>query len=76
MICITCTLFIVSLISACTFLVLLIYAMNLCAGQTRIKYVADWHDDDIKGIRRFYLLSFVIAAIATVVTGIATGFLS
>lgn len=76
MIYITCTLFIVSLISACTFLVLLVYAMNLYVGKTRIKYVVDWHEDDIKELRRFYLWAFIIAVIATIITGLATGFLS
>ena len=75
MVYITCTLFIRSLIFACTFLVLLIYAMNLYAGKNREKYVADWHDDDIIALRRFYLLAFIIAAVSTLVTGVVTGYL-
>ena len=76
MIYITCTLFIVSLISACTFLVLLVYAMNLYVGKTRKKFVVNWHEYSIKELRRFYLRAFIIAVITTVITGLATGFLS
>lgn len=75
MVYITCTLFIISLIFSCTFLVLLIYAMNLYAGKNRVKYVADWHDDDINALRRFYLLAFIIAAVFTLATGMITGIL-